>query len=155
MSEYQNVEKPLLDQLAALGWQVIDQGPAFPTDPAKSLRPNFREVTLRERFNQAVRSLNLTDDGQEWLTTKQLDELHDQLFHHPGASLLEANEAVLKLLYRAQVDRNELTGEEYPNVKLIDFDSPRAEPLPGDQPVPHRHARRARSRASSPTSCCW
>ena len=124
MSEYQNVEKPLLDQLAALDWQVIDQGPAFPSDPTKSLRPNFREVTLQDRFNQAVRSLNLTDDGQEWLTDKQLDELHDQLLHHPGASLLEANEAVLKLLYRAQVDQNEVTGEEYPNVKLIDFEHP-------------------------------
>jgi type I restriction enzyme, R subunit len=37
---------------------------------------------------------------------------------------VEANEAVLKLLYRAQVDANEVTGEQYPNVKLIDFDHP-------------------------------
>ncbi len=122
MSEYQNVEKPLLDQLAALSWQVINQGPAFPTDPATSLRTGFREVTLRETFNQAVRAINLTEGGEPWLTDKQLDELHDQIFHHPGASLLEANEAVLKLLYRAQVDSNDLTGEEYPNVKLIDFE---------------------------------
>jgi len=27
MSEYSLVEKPFLDQLAALGWKVIDQGP--------------------------------------------------------------------------------------------------------------------------------
>lgn len=26
MSEYQYVEKPFLDQLAALGWDVVDQG---------------------------------------------------------------------------------------------------------------------------------
>lgn len=26
MSEYRHVEKPFLDQLAALGWTVIDQG---------------------------------------------------------------------------------------------------------------------------------
>jgi type I restriction enzyme R subunit len=31
---------------------------------------------------------------------------------------------VQKLLYRAQVDVNEFTGEQYPNVKLIDFDHP-------------------------------
>ncbi len=124
MSEYQNVEKPQLDQLAALGWRVIDQGPSFPTEPARSLRTGFREVTLRETFNRAVRAINLTEDGEEWLTDKQLDDLHDQLLQHPGASLLEANEAVLKLLYRAQVDRNELSGEEYPNVKLIDFEHP-------------------------------
>ena len=27
MSEYLHVEKPFLDQLATLGWTVIDQGP--------------------------------------------------------------------------------------------------------------------------------
>lgn len=79
MSEYQDVEKALLDQPPALGWQMIDQGPAFPTKPARSLRSRFREVTLRETFNRAVRAVNLTEDGREWLTDKQLDELHDQL----------------------------------------------------------------------------
>ena len=124
MSEYAYVEKPFLDQLAALGWDVIDQGPAFPTDPAKSLRADFRAVVLRDIFNQSVRSINLTDKGQPWLTDKQFDELHDQIFHQPGHSLLGANENVLKLLCRTQVDVNELTGEEYPNVQLIDFHHP-------------------------------
>ena len=35
MSEYTHVEKPFLEQLAALGWQVIDQGAGIiPSDPA-------------------------------------------------------------------------------------------------------------------------
>ena len=50
MSEYLFVEKPFLDQLAALDWDVIDQGPGIPTDPTKSLRTSFREVILKERF---------------------------------------------------------------------------------------------------------
>lgn len=29
MSEYLHVEKPFLDQLAALGWMIIDQGQGF------------------------------------------------------------------------------------------------------------------------------
>ena len=124
MSEYSHVERPFLDQLAALGWQVIDQGPAFPTDPGKSLRTDFRSVFLRDVFSQSVRAINRTDDGQPWLTDKQLDELHDQIFHQPGHSLLEANENALKLLYRTQVDANETTGEEYPDVHLIDFHRP-------------------------------
>ena len=67
MSEYEFVEKPFLDQLAALGWTVIDQGPDIPSDPSKSLRTGFREVLLRDEFNKAVRSINVTDDGREWL----------------------------------------------------------------------------------------
>jgi type I restriction enzyme R subunit len=124
MSEYSFVEKPFLDQLDALDWRVIDQGPGIPTDPTKSLRASFREVTLRDVFNQAVRGINTTPDGRTWLTDKQLDDLHDELFGHSGRSLVENNEAVLKLLFRSQVDANELTGEQYPNVKLIDFEHP-------------------------------
>ncbi len=124
MSEFSFVEKPFLDQLDALDWTVIDQGPGIPTDPSKSFRASFREVTLRDVFNHAVRAINTTADGRTWLTDKQLDDLHDDLFGHSGRSLVENNEAVLKLLFRSQVDANELTGEQYPNVKLIDFEHP-------------------------------
>ncbi|MBM2802882.1 MAG: type site-specific deoxyribonuclease, HsdR family [Deltaproteobacteria bacterium] len=80
MSEYLHVEKPFLDQLAALGWTVVDQGYGFiPSDPAVSLRGRFREWMLPEVFRDAVRSLNLTADGKEWLTERQLDDLRDQI----------------------------------------------------------------------------
>lgn len=47
MSDYLHVEKPFLDQLAALGWLVIDQGQSFiPSDPAGSQRASFREWFL-------------------------------------------------------------------------------------------------------------
>jgi len=70
ISEYSLVEKPFPDQLDALDWTVIDQGQGIPTDPTKSLRASFREVTLRDVFNQAVRAINTTDDGRTWLTGK-------------------------------------------------------------------------------------
>lgn len=124
MSEFSFVEKPFLDQLAALGWTVIDQGPGIPTDPTKSLRVSFRKVTLRDEFNRAVRAINTTPDGRTWLTNKQLDDLHDALIARSVRSLVETNEAVLELLFRSQVDANELTGEQYPNVTLIDFEHP-------------------------------
>ena len=100
MSEYHHVEKPFLDQPAALDWHVVDQGTGIPTDPAKSCRTSFREVILKDVFSQSVRAINTTEDGQEWLTDKQLEELLDQITHQPGKSLLEANEEILKLLCR-------------------------------------------------------
>ncbi len=48
MSEYTFVEKPLLNQLASMGWQVIDQGEGVPKDSTVSLRSSFREVVLRD-----------------------------------------------------------------------------------------------------------
>jgi len=124
MSEYLHVEKPFLDQLATLGWTVIDQGLGVPGSPAASLRGHFREWLLPEVFRKAVTAINRTADGREWLTSRQLDDLRDQLLRHPNRSLLEANEAVQALLFKAQVDVNELTGEPDPVVKLIDFAHP-------------------------------
>jgi len=124
MSEYSYVEKPFLDQLAALDWDVIDQGLGIPQDPAASHRSSFRDVVLRDDFLDAVRRINTTDTGQTWLTDHQLDELLGQITGQPGNSLLAANEAIQQLLYRTQVDENGVTGEEYPDVKLIDFEHP-------------------------------
>ena len=125
MSEYRHVEKPFLDQLAALGWEVVDQGCGrIPADPAASLRESFRQWLLPGVFRDAVRAINRTEDGRPWLTDAQLADLRDQLLRQPNLTLLEANEAVQRLIFKAQVDRNELTGEEDPVVRLIDFGRP-------------------------------
>lgn len=125
MSEYLHVEKPFLQQLAALGWNVIDQGQGFiPSDPSKSLRTSFREWFLPEVFRDAVRAINLTPDDEPWLTDRQLDDLRDQILRQPNRTLLEANETTQGLFLKAQVDRNEVTGEADPVVKLIDFAQP-------------------------------
>lgn len=125
MSEYLHVEKPFLDQLASLGWTVINQGHGLiPSNPAESLRTSFRECLLPDIFHHAVRSLNRTDEGKEWLTDRQLDDLRDQIIRQPSRTLLEANEAVQALFLKAQVDVNEATGEHDPVVQLIDFAHP-------------------------------
>lgn len=125
MSEYLHVEKPFLDQLRSLGWTVIDQGQGLiPSDPAASLRTSFREVLLPDIFRSAVKVLNRTAEGEEWLTSRQLDDLRDQWLRQPARPLLEINEAVQGLLFKAQVDLNEVTREAHPVVKLIDFARP-------------------------------
>jgi len=125
VSEYLHVEKPFLDQLGALGWTVVDQGQGFiPSDPTISLRGSFREWLLPEVFREAVRDINRTADGTAWLTDRQLDDLRDQILRQPNRTLLEANEAVQALFLKAQVDRNEVTGESDPVVSLIDFARP-------------------------------
>jgi type I restriction enzyme, R subunit len=125
VSEYLHVEKPFLDQLATLGWTVIDQGQGFiPCDPTASLRESFREWFLPEVFRESVRAINRTADGTHWLTDRQLDDLRSQLLRQPNRTLLEANEAIHALFLKAQVDRNEITGESDPVVQLIDFAHP-------------------------------
>jgi type I restriction enzyme, R subunit len=119
MSEYLHVEKPFLDQLGALGWTVIDQGHGMiPSDPAGSLRGSFRELLLAGVFRESVRGVN------PWMTDRQLEDLQSQILRQPNRTLLEANEEVQRLLFKAQVDVNELTGEPDPVATLIDFAHP-------------------------------
>ncbi|EXU75512.1 type I restriction endonuclease subunit R [Erwinia mallotivora] len=124
MSEYSEVEKPFLNQLAGQGWTVIDQGAGIPQHAGPSLRSNFRQWLLPEVFDNAIRAINRTDDDREWLTDRQLDDLRSQLLRQPNRTLLESNEAVQTLLFKAQTDSNELTGEADPVVRLIDFHNP-------------------------------
>ncbi|SFD91116.1 type I restriction enzyme, R subunit [Thiohalospira halophila DSM 15071] len=58
MSEFTEVEQPFLEQLQGLGWDIIDQGPEIPADPARSRRATFRQWLLPEVFNQAVAAIN-------------------------------------------------------------------------------------------------
>ncbi|HSH02054.1 MAG TPA: HsdR family type I site-specific deoxyribonuclease [Anaerolineae bacterium] len=117
--EYTEVEKPFLTQLAALGWQVIDQGQSIPQLPEASLRTSFRQVTLPAIFHDSLLALN------PWLTNRQIQQVYDDLLSHTG-SLLEANEAILEKLTtnRPAVDRNEQTGEQSPRVTIIDWRRP-------------------------------
>lgn len=124
MSEYTEVEQPFLSQLKSLGWQIIQHQEGIPQDPSVSLRSDFREIILKDVFKTSVKSINRTDDKQEWLTDKQLNDLYDDLLNKNFKNLLEANKDFFKILQENErADVNELTGEEYPVVKLIDFDN--------------------------------
>ncbi len=126
MAEYNSVERPFLDKLQQLGWEVIDQGTGFtPYDPSISRRESFREYILENEFRAALKRINLTEDGSCWLTDKQLEAVLSELTMHPGMDLLKANHAVYEILTRnTTVDQNTLTGEQNPTVRLIDFTQP-------------------------------
>jgi type I restriction enzyme R subunit len=124
MTEYTEVEQPFLQQLQSLSWEIIDQGPDIPSDPAKSLRLSFRQWILPEVFAKSVAAINTTNEGLPWLTERQIQDLQEQILRQPNRTLMEANEAIQKLLFKAQVDVNEVTGEQDPVVKLIDFANP-------------------------------
>ena len=128
MAEYINVELPFLQKLNELGWEIINHDtPGIPSDPSISGRSNFKEVTLKETFKSAVSRLNQVD-GKQWLTDKQLEHVYEEVIatERSNLALLEANTELFNRLtgiIKTTVDKNELTGEQEPLVKLIDFES--------------------------------
>jgi type I restriction enzyme R subunit len=122
MAEYINVEKPFLEKLRQLNWQVIDQGLGIPQEPEKSLRNTFNEIVLPKVFKDSIRKINVTSDGKEWLTDKQLNEILFELQNFASKSLHEANKEIHRLLLKGtSIDKNEITGEQNPTVRIVDF----------------------------------
>ena len=114
MSEYSEVEKPLLKQLEDLGWQVIDQGEKIPEDPIGSLRDSFRQAYLPEVLSRKIKEIN------SWMSAGQIAQWVDKAIAINERSLIDRNEKAYEWLIEPPMDLDEQTRESKP-VRLIDF----------------------------------
>lgn len=114
LDEYNHVEKPLLEQLEGLGWEVIEL--KMQQQPEQSFRTKFSEVILRPKLREALKKIN------PFLNEAQIDELERKITTFSKSSLLENNQQILDyLLENTTVSKNEETGELSPTVRYIDF----------------------------------
>lgn len=116
LDERNHVEKPLLEQLEELDWNVIDL-----TDqkqkPSATGRDVFTQVFMPEVLRKQLKVIN------PWLEEDQVDDVIKQLTDSfPSSSLLENNKHLFQLLTEnASVSENRQTGEQSPTVKFVDF----------------------------------
>ena len=114
LDEKSNVEEPFLDQLESLGWTIIRLEQV--QTPAQSLRRSFDQVVLLPKLEAALRRIN------PFLTDDQVAEVVRRITVAPGASLIENNQYVLRLLLEnTSVAVNHETGEKSPTVRYVDF----------------------------------
>jgi type I restriction enzyme, R subunit len=127
--EYTQVEKPLIDQLAKMGWTHLEGAPpgtVKPTDPRKSARSDFGQVFLEERLRAQINVINRGPDGRPWLDERRINEAVSALTRIAAPSLLEANERATEMLL------NGFTVEGLPGwnggrdqpIKYIDWENP-------------------------------
>ena len=114
LDERNHVEKPFLDQLHGLGWEIIDLDSKQPGD---TFRESFTEVTMLPVLREQLRVIN------PWLEDDQVEEVVKHLTaNFPGTSLIQNNQHVLQLLLEnTSVSENRKTGEKNPTVRFIDF----------------------------------
>ena len=115
IDERNHVEKPLLDQLDGLGWEVIDlDGKQHPGD---SYRQSFTEVVMLKVLREQLKVIN------DWLEDDQVEEVVKQLTAgFPGNDLIKNNRHVFTLLLEnTSVSENRRTGEKSPTVCFVDF----------------------------------
>lgn len=121
--ELEDVEKPFVAQLQALGWQHIE---GSIDDPSITNRTGFAEVIQESVLREQLRALNLGPDGTPWLDEARLAEAVSAITRLGTHKLMEANEKATSLLIRG------LTVDGLPgwdggrgqNLRYIDWDTP-------------------------------
>ncbi|WNB76015.1 type I restriction endonuclease subunit R [Methylomonas koyamae] len=121
--ELDDVEKPFVAQLQALGWQHIE---GSIDDPSVTGRIGFAEVIQENLLREQLRALNPGPDGLPWLDEARLQEAVAAITRLGTHKLMEANEKATALLIRG------LTVEGLPGwdggrgqtIRYIDWDAP-------------------------------
>jgi type I restriction enzyme R subunit len=115
LDERNHVEKPLLDQLDGLDWEIIDLDSK--QHPADSHRESFTEVVMLPVLRRQLKIIN------PWLEDDQVEEVVKQLTaSFPSTSLLENNRHLFEmLLENTSINENRQTGEKSPTVRFVDF----------------------------------
>jgi type I restriction enzyme R subunit len=115
LDERNHVEKPFLDQLDGLGWEIIDLGSK--QHPSDGFRQSFTEVVMLPVLREQLKVIN------DWMENDQLEEVAKQLTaSFPGTGLIQNNRhAFTLLLENTSVSENRRTGEKSPTVRFVDF----------------------------------
>ena len=116
LNERNHVEKPLLDQLAGLGWDIVDFTDRNQT-PVDTHRESFTEVVMLPVLRERLKVIN------PWLEDDQVEEVAKRLTaSFPGTRLLENNKHLFQLLLdNTSVSENRQNGEKSPTVRIVDF----------------------------------
>lgn len=122
-NEYTEVEDPFIRQLVGMGWEhlVGDIGV-----PALSERASFREVLLKNRLRDAMKTINLGENGKPWIDDERIDEAIGQLDRVTGHHLMEVNRSATELLLSGasvHAERGDESGRSR-TARFIDFDHP-------------------------------
>jgi type I restriction enzyme R subunit len=73
LDEREHVEKPLLDQLAGLGWEIIDLDAK--QHPGDSFRNNFTEVVMLPVLRERLKVINAWLDDDQSSALRKSDPL--------------------------------------------------------------------------------
>lgn len=116
-TEWSEVERPLLLQLAKMGWQYL---PGDIDIPEFTERENFRQVILYDRLREAIRRIN-ADDGE--VDDLSINRAIRQLEATGGQALLEKNRLLTERLIKGvYVESTKSDDKRQRLIRFIEFD---------------------------------
>jgi len=117
------VEMPFIEQLKAMGWEHIEGDIDV---PYLTERESFRDVLLTDRLRNAVKIINLDDNGNPWLDDDRVSQVVSTMERISTPKLMEANKKAFDLIvHGVEVEGDPvLHGGKEKTVAIIDFDHP-------------------------------
>ena len=114
-NEYAESERPALDTLQQLGWEVVDQQRSTWLDP----RETESSAVLESRLRDAVKRLN------PWLNQNNLNKAVREITQVAGTSTMDENEQIHeKLVRHISVEQDRGHGKQHQTVQYIDYEDP-------------------------------
>ncbi|PKW14298.1 type I restriction endonuclease subunit R [Saccharopolyspora spinosa] len=118
--ERDEVERPMIDQLVAMGWTHL------PFAAPGQGRQTFGDVILEERLRDVVKAINLDPDGRPWLDDERLTTIVNRVIREPEQGV-QGNVAFTELLTGAEltvVGRPDWDDGLRQPIKLVDWKHP-------------------------------
>jgi type I restriction enzyme R subunit len=113
--EYAESERPALNTLQQLGWEIVDQQQNTWHDP----RETESSAVLEPRLRDAVDRLN------PWLNENNLNKAIREIQQIAGTSTMDENEQIHKKLVRhISVEQDLGHGKQHQTVQYIDYENP-------------------------------
>lgn len=121
--ELEDVEKPFIAQLQALGWTYLE---GSLDDPAITGRTSFAEVIQESVLREQLLALNPGPDGEPWLDDARLTEAVAAITRLGTHKLMEANEKATGLLIKGLTVAGlpGWNGGRGQTIRFIDWDNP-------------------------------
>lgn len=121
--ELDDVEKPFVEQLQALGWSYTE---GDLDNPAATGRTSFTEVIQEAVLREQLGALNTGPDGQPWLDEGRLSEAVAAITRLGTHKLMEANQKATELLIKGLTVEGLVgwDGGRGQTIRYIDWDTP-------------------------------
>lgn len=113
--EYAETERPALDTLQRLGWDIVDQQGTMWDDP----RETTSSVVLEPRLRDAVERLN------PWISENNLNKAVREIQQVAGTNTMDENQRIHeKLVRHTSVEQDRGHGLKHQTVRYIDYENP-------------------------------
>jgi len=117
-NEWTTVERPLLQQLAAMGWEYLEGDLDY---PQKTFRENFRDVLLHDHLRAAVKRINNEANLDDITIDRAIRELERSEKSHGLDRNRELTEKLIKGVQVPRANSFDPGHSRNVSVKFIDF----------------------------------